>query len=100
MSLWKETAEEENKKPKQYDEFDAAFDYAYTLEKENELKKMEKKIIYFLVGVDINNGTKFIDDEEFTTICQLLNRTDDQQETQEDYDKAIVILNNPEWEKE
>ncbi len=99
MSLWKETAEEENKKPKQYDEFDAAFDYAYTLEKENGMKSKDK-IIYFLVGVNIDNGTKFIDDEEFTTICQLLNRTDDQQETQEDYDKAIVILNNPEWEKE
>lgn len=67
--------------------------------KENGMRE-KKKIIYFLVGVDINNGTKFIDDEEFTTICQLLNRTDDQKETQEDYDKAIVILNNPEWEKE
>jgi hypothetical protein len=67
--------------------------------KENGMRK-ENKIIYFLVGVDINNGTKFIDDEEFTTICQLLNRTDDQKETQEDYDKAIVILNNSEWEKE
>ncbi len=45
MSLWKETAEEENKKPKQYDEFDAAFDYAYTLEKENKLKKVENFMV-------------------------------------------------------
>jgi hypothetical protein len=61
---------------------------------------MEKKIIYFLVGVDINNGIKFIDDEQYTMICQLLNRTDELEETQEDYDKALVILNNSEWEKE
>ena len=60
----------------------------------------KNKVIYFLVGVDINKGVKFIDDQEYTKICQLLNRTDDQQETQDDYDKALVILNNTEWEIE
>jgi hypothetical protein len=60
----------------------------------------KNKIVYFLVGVDVDKGTKFIDDEGYTKICQLLNRTDEQEETQEDYDKAIVILNNSEWEKE
>ena len=58
------------------------------------------KIIYFLVGVNIDKEIKFIDDEQYTMICQLLNRTDELEETQEDYDKALVILNNPEWEKE
>jgi hypothetical protein len=61
---------------------------------------MENKIIYFLVGVNIDKEIKFIDDEQYTMICQLLNRTDELEETQEDYDKALVILNNPEWEKE
>ena len=62
--------------------------------------KSKDKIIYFLVGVNIDKEIKFIDDEQYTMICQLLNRTDELEETQEDYDKAIVILNNPEWEKE
>ena len=62
--------------------------------------KSEDKIIYFLVGVNIDKEIKFIDDEQYTMICQLLNRTDELEETQEDYDKALVILNNPEWEKE
>ena len=61
---------------------------------------MENKIIYFLVGVNIDKEIKFIDDEQYTMICQLLNRTDELEETQEDYDKALVILNNPEWEKD
>ncbi len=58
------------------------------------------KVVYFLIGVDIDKGTKFIDDEEYTNMLQLLNKTDDPKETQGDYDKALVILNNPEWEKE
>jgi hypothetical protein len=62
--------------------------------------KSKDKIIYFLVGVNIDKEIKFIDDEQYTMICQLLNRTDELEETQEDYDKALVILNNPEWEKE
>jgi hypothetical protein len=68
MSLWKETAEEENKKPKQYDEFDAAFDYAYTLEKENELKKMEENsntelfsaTMVLTAYVDENGNVKYV----------------------------------------
>jgi hypothetical protein len=60
----------------------------------------ENKVVYFLIGVDIDKGIKFIDDEAYTNMLQLLNKTDDPKETQEDYDKALVILNNPEWEKE
>jgi len=58
------------------------------------------KVVYFLIGVDIDKGIKFIDDEAYTNMLQLLNKNDDPKETQEDYDKALVILNNPEWEKE
>lgn len=61
---------------------------------------MKNKLVYFLVAVDIDKGIKFIDDKEYTEICSLLNRLDAHEETQEDYDKALVILNNPEWEKE
>jgi aromatic ring hydroxylase len=60
----------------------------------------KNKVVYFLIGVDIDKGIKFIDDEAYTNMLQLLNKTDDPKETQEDYDKALVILNNPEWEKE
>lgn len=58
------------------------------------------KVVYFLIGVDIDKGIKFIDDEAYTNMLQLLDKNDDPKETQEDYDKALVILNNPEWEKE
>jgi hypothetical protein len=60
----------------------------------------ENKVVYFLIGVDIDKRIKFIDDEAYTNMLQLLNKNDDPKETQEDYDKALVILNNPEWEKE
>ena len=60
----------------------------------------KNKVVYFLIGVDIDKGIKFIDDEAYTNMLQLLDKNDDPKETQEDYDKALVILNNPEWEKE
>lgn len=58
----------------------------------------KNKIVYFIVGVDIDKGTKFIDDEEYKKLHELLSETDI--ETLEDYNKALAILNGAEWEKE
>lgn len=60
------------------------------------------KIIYFVVGVDLDTGTKHIDDDILMARFGngVVYNTDTQEwvdETQEEYEKGLAILNSPEW---
>ena len=52
------------------------------------------KTIYFVVAVDLETGTKYIDDNMLTSLpCYS-------EETDEEYTMALSILNNGNWECE
>lgn len=64
------------------------------------------KTVYFVVAVDLETKTKYIDDEMFTTSgfqnghAYNIDSQEWEYETEEEYAEALAILNNPEWEKE
>jgi hypothetical protein len=63
------------------------------------------KTIYFVVAVDLETGTKYIDDNMLTSLpCYSLaldnNTKEWTQETDEEYAMALSILNNGNWECE
>jgi hypothetical protein len=66
---------------------------------------VKDKIVYFVVGVDLTTGKKHIDDEMLMSrfdAGQVWN-TETQEwekETDEEYQFALDVLNNGEWEKE
>jgi hypothetical protein len=70
------------------------------------------RVVYFVVGVDLDSGDKFVDDEMFVTkfgFERIWNKgTNDWEEAaqweEEDWDRdyvpALKILNNSDWRTE
>lgn len=62
------------------------------------------KQIYFVVGVDLDTKTKFIDDgtltARFENSCWDTETNTWTKEDGTDYLEALKILNDPHWEKE
>ena len=58
MSIWKQTAENEDNNSKQYDEFNAAFDYVYNTKREkgNELEDLRN---YMAIEQDYEYGDEW-----------------------------------------
>jgi len=66
---------------------------------------MNNKQYYFVVAIDLQTGTKHIDDDVLNARFPsgAVWNEDTQQweeDTQEEYEKALAILNNEKWENE
>jgi hypothetical protein len=66
---------------------------------------MNNKQYYFVVAIDLQTGTKRLDDETLTARFPsgAVWNEDTQQweeDIQEEYEKALAILNNEKWENE
>ena len=64
------------------------------------------RVVYFVVGVDLDSGDKFVDDEMFVTKFgfERIWNTGTNHWEEEDWDKdyvpALEILNNSDWRAE
>lgn len=64
------------------------------------------RVVYFVVGVDLDSGDKFVDDEMFVTkfgferIWNTGTNDWEEEDWDKDYAPALKILNNSDWRPE
>jgi hypothetical protein len=64
------------------------------------------RVVYFVVGVDLDSGDKFVDDEMFVTkfgferVWDTETNKWEEEDWDRDYVPALKILNNSDWRTE